>query len=122
MVVLIVQARCARRCLATILIAYRADSIKIGVVRPRDPTKELIVGAKVLDSHRVAAEEPQGERRLLTARRMRSRKRSGSSAANETIMTAAKIARYTQKPGMATVPAAANNAAPTATTNKPALR
>ena len=28
----------------------------------------------------------------------------------------------TQKPGMATVPAAANNAAAAATTNKPALR
>jgi hypothetical protein len=37
-------------------------------------------------------------------------------------MTMVKIARYAQKPGMATVPAAANNAAAAATTNKPALR
>jgi len=59
---------------------------------------------------------------FLPPGRMRSRRRSGSSAANETIMTTAKIARYAQKPGMATVPAAANNAAAAATTNKPALR
>src|SRR5262249_30789947 len=41
---------------------------------------------------------------------------------DETIMTTAKIARYAQKPGMATVPAAANNAAAAATTKKVALR
>jgi predicted dehydrogenase len=40
----------------------------------------------------------------------------------ETIMTTAKIARYAQKPGMATVPAAANSAAAAATTKKVALR
>src|SRR5262245_7404415 len=59
---------------------------------------------------------------FLPPGRKRSRRRSESSAANETIMTMAKIARYAQKPGMATVPAAANNAAAAATTNKPALR
>jgi hypothetical protein len=37
-------------------------------------------------------------------------------------MTTVKIARYAQKPGMATVPAAANNTAAAATTNKTALR
>jgi hypothetical protein len=59
---------------------------------------------------------------FLPPGRMRSRRRSGSRAANETIMTAAKIARKAQKPGMATVPAAPNNAAAAATKNKPALR
>jgi hypothetical protein len=37
-------------------------------------------------------------------------------------MTTAKVARYAQKPGMASVPAIANNAAPAATTNKTAWR
>jgi hypothetical protein len=35
---------------------------------------------------------------FLPPGRMRSRRRSGLSAANETIMTTAKIARYAQKP------------------------
>ena len=59
---------------------------------------------------------------FLPPGRMRSGSRSGSSAANEMIMTRAKIARYAQKPGMASLPAAPNNAVAAATTNKPALR